>query len=252
MSSKIFKNYQVNVGVPFQVRVPLNFQTIKAADAVEHSIHNDDYNDKITEDAGGEIEKAREEAELILKEAQLEALRIMENTEREIEVNKLAIEEEARRIGYENGFSEAKKQYEDLIQEAEFIREHARAEYREVLESIESDAINVILEIAKKVIGIEISFNKEDILYLVKQAFEKCGNKENIVLKTSPEDYDFLVINKDKLLSMVEGIGDLEIKKDSSLKEGACIVETAFGSVDAGVQTKLNKIEQVFRCLIGK
>lgn len=242
----------MNVGVPFQVRVPLNFQTIKEVETEGNSFNNENCSYVKTECASDIIEKAREEATLIIKEAQIEALKIIENTEREVAENKLEIEEEARKNGYEVGYIDAKKQHEDLIQEAEFIREHARVEYKEVLDSIESDAINVILDIAKRVIGAEISFKKEDILYLVKQAFEKCGNKENMVLKTSPEDYDFIVQNKDKLLSMVEGIGELEIKRDSSLKEGACIVETAFGSVDAGIQTKLNKIEHVFRNLIGK
>ena len=89
-------------------------------------------------------------------------------------------------------------------------------------------------------------------MYLVKQAFEKCANRENIVLKAAPEDHEFLVNNKDRLLSMVEGVGELEIKKDTSLKPGGCIVETLYGSMDAGIQIKMKKIEEAFRQVIGK
>ena len=250
MYNRIFKNYQVNLGMPFQVKPPVSFDTIKKFDEPEDEKDESAFDAReITEEMK---KKAMEEADLVIKEAEYEAQRIIENTEIEIEERRLAVEEEAKQKGYEDGFNEAKKQYEDLIQEAEFVREHAKAEYKEVLESIESDTVNVIIDIAKKVIGSELSLNKENILFLVKQAFEKCTNKENIVLKVGAEDYDFLSESRDRLLSMVEGIGGLEIKKDSSLKAGVFIVETQYGSIDAGVQTKLKKIEQAFRQVIGQ
>jgi len=42
------------------------------------------------------------------------------------------------------------------------------------------------------------------------------------------------------------GIGQLEIVKDQALKLGALILETPYGSVDAGMDTKLKKIEEAF------
>jgi flagellar assembly protein FliH len=255
--NKIFKNYQVNVGIPFQVKAPINFDTIKKMNTAvkeenEETEEKGDFHQHTEDHTQELIQRAQEDADAIIKEAEFEALRLMEDAQREVEEIRLVVEEEARRKGYEEGFDEAKKQYEDLIQEAEFIRGHARAEYKEVLEGMESDAINVILDIARKVIGIEISVNREDVLYLVKKAFEKCSNKENVVLKVSPEDYEFLNGARDKLLAMIEGAGELEIKKDSSLKLGACIIDTPFGSIAAGVDTKLKKIEEAFRRVIGK
>lgn len=251
MSSRIYKNSQVNIGVPFTLKSPLNFNTIKQ---VEFNGDTADENagDNAPESAQSILENARTEAEAILREARAEARRIIDAAEKEIQHKMMAAEQEASQKGYERGCCEAQKQYEDLIAEAEFIRESARTEYKEVLAGIESDAVDVILDVAKKVIGIEISFNKEDVLYLVKQAFEKCANKERIVLKLAAEDYDFAVENKNRLLAMVEGIGELEIKKDVSLKEGGCILETPYGCVDAGIQTKLKKIEDAFRELIGE
>jgi len=251
LSNRIFKNYQVNVGIPVQIRQPVNFHTVQHAYNFSEVKEEEPEQIENEENYADIISKAREEADLLIKEAQLEALRLLDTAEREAVENRLRVEEEARNKGYEEGINEAKRQYEDLLQEAEFIREHARVEYKEVLENIESDAVNVIMCIVRKVIGSEISVNKENILYLVREAFDKCANKENTVLKVSPEDYEYLEGNRERLLSMIEGIGDLEIKKDSSLKAGACIVETPFGSLDAGVQTKLEKIEEAFRSVIG-
>lgn len=249
MSNRLFKNYQVNVGLPFQIKPALNFQTIRHIDD-EDDIEDkeDDFNEiKVRENI---IEEARTEADMIIQEAKYEALRIVEDADKSAKESYSIMTEEARVKGYEDGFNEVKKQYEDLLTEAEYIREHARIEYNDVLASIESDAVNIILDIAKKVIGNELSTNKENILFLIRQAFEKCANKENIILKVSPDDFEYICENKESLLSMVEGIGELDIKKESSLKSGGCIVETPLGSIDASLQTKLKKIEESFRELI--
>jgi len=249
--NKVFKNYQVNVGIPFQVRNPLNFQTIKQI-AAETEQESEEASTGTGVSAEEILEKAREDAALIIKEAQFEVIRLMENAEQEIHQNSIQVEAEARNKGYEEGLNESRKQYEDLIREAEFIKENAKIEYKEVLAGIEADVVETILDVARKVIGTEIIFNKEDILYLVKQAFEKCANKDNVVLKVSADDYEFLVNNRDRLHSMIEGLGEIEIKKDSSMKAGSCILETRFGSIDAGVDTRLKRIEEAFRQLIGK
>lgn len=257
MSNKVYKNYQVNVGIPFQIRNPLNIQNFQPINIVPPSVDKEEENlkeeaDKQEVDVEKMIEDARQEAEMIMKEAQYEAMRIIETAETEANEIKTKVEEEARQAGYNEGVEEARRQYEDLLQEAEFIKEHARVEYKEVLAGIESEAVNMILEIARNVIGTEISFNKEDILYLVKAAFEKCANRERIILRVSPDDHDYIVQNKERLMSMVDGLSELEIKKDVSLKVGACLIDTPFGSIDAGVQTKFNKIEEAFRQAVGK
>ncbi|MFZ5987441.1 MAG: FliH/SctL family protein [Bacillota bacterium] len=258
MYNKIFKSNQISVGVPVQIRAPINYQTIRRVsshdlededDLMENSEDSDKANSVTAEEI---LENAREEADSIIKEAQLEADRILDIAKSEADQLKLSVFEEAKQQGFEKGYEEAKMQYEDLLQEAEFVKEHAKQEYQEVLNSIENDAVNVILDIARKVIGNEISLNKESLLEMVRQAFERCSNKEDITIKVSSQDYDYIVENRDKILSMAEGIGKLDIKKDPSLKVGACIIETPYGSVDAGVQTKLKKIEEAFIKVIGK
>ena len=250
MYNKVFKNYQVNVGIPYQVRIPVNIQTNRpfinfdegdALQSEELLLKNPEY----------VLKKAGEEAQLIISEAELEASRLLSAAEKEANQNKENIESKARQAGYEEGYISGKKQYEDLIQEAEFIKEHAKTEYSEVLSSIESDAVDVILNIARKVISTELNVNKENIFHMVKQAFEKCEIKENINLRVSIDDYDFLIQNQDRLKEKIEGIDELKIKNDPALKVGSCIMETSFGSIDASAQTKFRKIEEAFMEVVG-
>lgn len=251
MSSKIFKNYQVNVGSPFEIKSPLNFDSIKKVslneieDVAEEEIHRDQDPQELTD-------KAREQAQMIVEEAKREADILISTAESEISALKKTVEEESWQKGYEDGLNAAQSEYAALLQEAESIKIQAGQDYDKILESIENDTVEVILEIARKVICTEISINKEDILYLIKQAFEKCSNKEGIVLRVSQDDYSFVMDNIDALRSMIQGSPEFEVKKDASLNEGDCLVETLFGTIDAGVQTKIKKIEEAFRKIKGQ
>jgi len=257
--NKVYKSEQINVGIPVQIRPNITFQTINKMPYTSELEEDNEDSEKDMENqedvkitSEDIIRKANEEAEAIIKEAELEAQRILEAAENEAIDRKQSIEDEVRQKGFETGYEEAKRQYEDLLSEAEFIREHANLEYNEVMAGIEKDALEIIMDVVRKVIGSEVTLNKENILILVRQALEKCSNRENITIKVSPQDYDFLVDNKERLLSMVEGIGDLDLKRDPALKSGACLIETPYGSLDAGVGTKLKKIEEAFLKLVGK
>lgn len=241
--NKVYKNYQVNVGVPFQVKIPHNIRQVPLTPVGGN--HETDGGSVAMPDSEDILAAAKEEADLILREAQLEAERIIEDTKQELESLRAVIEEEARKEGYEEGIAQARKQYEDLIKEAEIIKEHAKTEYGEALAGMESNILEMILDISRKVIGLELSASKEAMLEMVKQAFEKCTKSEGITVRVSPEDAVYLEEHKEHL--HVSGISEFIIKADSSMKPGDCIIDTSFGSLDAGVETKLRKIEEAFR-----
>lgn len=256
--NRIFKNNQIIYGNPFHVKQPVNMPNIRVAKGAEDA--DDGFErgetDSVREETGeirteDIIAKAREDAEMILRESEYEAARILENASREAAERVQAIEEEAWQRGYAEGSEAAQRQYEMLLQEAENCCATAQVEHDRMLACMEAEMVSLVLEVAKKVIGQEMAVNQENLLYLVKQAIGKCSVRNGITLKVSKEDYPYLSENKDRLMSMVEGAGEIEIKQDFSLKAGACIVETPFGNVDAGVETKIRNIEEAFKSLLG-
>ncbi len=253
MYNKIFKSDQVNVGGPVQIRVPVNFQTMKMAYKTNVKYESGNLEQEVTEieetNSGSYeeiIESAKIESEDLIKAAEIQAQKIIEDAEDETCERIKALEDEARQKGFEKGYEEAKSMYEHLLSEAESIREHAKVEYSEGIAGIEKDAIELIMDITRRVIREEITLNKEHIVNIVGEAIGKSSNRDNITVRVSSQDYDYVLDNKDKLLSMAEGIGEIDIKKDAALKPGDCLVETSYGSIDAGVETKLRKIEEAF------
>lgn len=256
-NNKIFKNNQVNVGIPFLIKSPLTYQAPRINnlnmrfDAEKPGKVNEA--EKIDYKAIGEeiVDKAKVEADLIVKEALLEAKEIFKNASAEVEQLKTKALEEAKQEGYSNGIEQARQEYESLLAEAEGTKEQAAADYREILDSAEEDAVNTILDITRKVISKELKV-KKNILLLVREAFEKCSKDHKAVLKLSEQDFEYVNKNKDELMSMLERSEDIEIKKDMSLKEGGCVIETPFGSIDASAYTKLDKIENDFKAVLAE
>ena len=57
--------------------------------------------------------------------------------------------------------------------------------------------------------------------------------------------------NSERIKNMAGDIGELEIRKDQTLTKGSCIVDTGYGMVDGGLETKLEMVEQAFREVMG-
>jgi len=282
----VFKNHQINLGLPFQVKIPFDemfegaLSGLDISDAYNADDEPADSGEGTREDGAeneepadiGEEERARAEAEHILLDARSEAADMIVNAD--IEVNRLmaaarketdkyankireeiaAEAAETRERAWSEGGAEGraagKAEYDALIAEAEMIRHEAEKEYRRLMAGAEADALDLILGIARKVIGEELAFNRDSLVHMIKDAFIHCTNKEDVVLKVSAGDYEYVIEHRDRLLSMIEGIDNLEIKRDLSLPSGACYIETPFGNLDAGAATRLSKIENTFYSML--
>lgn len=240
MYNKIIKNYQISIGNPFK----LANETFSCS--ISSSQQKDNSDENMQEELFEVEEDPQCQAELIIQEAKMEAMEIISKAIEEANLKKQQIYEEARKAGYEEGTAISKKEYEALIEEAKEIKLQAQTEHEKMLKEFEQEAVSLVLDIAKKVISDEVVLNKQNVLLLFRQAIEKCVNRENMVLRVSDEDYDYSIKNKERILSMVEGVSNLEICRDSSLEPGSCIIETEFGTIDASVQTKLSQIEEAF------
>jgi len=110
--------------------------------------------------------------------------------------------------------------------------------------------VQLVLDIAKKVISDELTQNKEAILSLVKKALQKCAFKKMLVLKVSPLDFDFILENKGRICMMVEGISDIEIVSELSLDQGSCIIETPSGEINSSMDIQIKEIEKIFTYIL--
>ncbi len=252
----VYKRSQVNIGNPYQVKVPTPLYTHREED-LEDSALEDDLFDQV-DPADQEllisqdiVHKAKEEAVFIRHEARCEAERIMAEARETVQREAEELLQKTREEGYHQGEILAQQNYNELIEEAQEFKDRCKSEYEETLASLEQNMVDMVLNIAAKVVGNEIRNNREAIFGIVREAIGTCSNHGHIILRVSPEDYEVLIENEEKLRSMIKGLDELEIKKDGTLASGSCIIDTGFGSVDGSSDTRLDLIRQAFFEILG-
>lgn len=241
----VYKRNQISMGKPLQiqnsspVRVAVGEPVVKQAEDPE----------KKAEEI---IARARDEARLIIQEAESEANRILEEAQAQVEAVFAEAEQKAKEEGYRKGESLAQQHYQDLLAEAEAFRDRAKTEYEETIRSLEHDIVELSMGIARKVLGAELETSRDVVLKIAAEAIEACMNRERIILKVSADDYDYVMENIDRIRSRTGNIGQLEVRKEQTLSRGSCIVDTGYGMVDGGLQTKMEMVEQAFREVLGE
>ena len=189
------------------------------------------------------IEQARQEAEMIIAEAKDSA----------IEIRNRAAEDgrkDGMRLGMEQGRRDIEKKMADdmrLLQEqAKNILEQADREAKETIFQAENDIIELVLAISRKVMMSETEERRSAVLSLVRNALEKVRDQEKINIRVNPEDYEFLLQSRRELQRVVGVDKSIMVSVDPIVGRGGCSIDTAFGSVDAGIDTQLEMIRRAF------
>lgn len=155
---------------------------------------------------------------------------------------------EAFRLGKEEGIKVAKE--EVLEQERSKIVEALKSLFilteninnfrQKMYEANETEIIRFCYYIAQKIVGNEITNNKDVVLNFIKKIIPE---EETCLIRIHPKDNEFIkthiqLIEKDIDLSAVR------FEPDDSLKEGDVLVETENGILDGTLATRLEKVKK--------
>ncbi len=172
------------------------------------------------------LKMAKQEAELLIKDA------------KEISAS---IQEEARKLGYKEGFEKGEKESFDYIEEERQAllkkREDLEIEYqRKIIES-EHKIASIIGKLVVQLVG---SRDDDDIiLFLVRLALAENTVKGKVVINVSDEDFSKVRNHFDEN-DYTEDDVSIEIKKSDRLSKNDCILETDFGVVDSSLSVRLD------------
>lgn len=242
----VYKKNQVSIGNPFAVAPPAD----AAAPARTPAEQGEGTNDAgfVPVDV---LEKARRDAALVLREAELEAERMMAAARDQIVTEAEDAQRRAREAGYADGERQAQQQYAALLQEAEETLETARGEYRDTLAALEADMVALVLDIARKAVGREIREQPEAILAVIRSTLADITPTERVTVRVCADDYARVMEGLDALKQSLPFLCDLDIRQDASLARGACLIDTGRGTVDGSVDLRLRQMEDAIRALLG-
>jgi flagellar assembly protein FliH len=244
--SRIFKSNYVKVGSP----KPIKANTPIVPKKEEHRTMEVHQAQSLEEKANSIIEDAKEMYLRIIEEANFEAQKIIEQANQNKEALMGQAAQQGYQEGYDSGYSHGLNQAAEYIQQAAELKSHLDARSRQMYKEAEKEIMQMVTDIAEKVVGEELVQNPSAILSIIKQAIAKCAFKDRLVIRVSEQDYEYVLGNKEWIAMLAEGINDLEIACDKALDKGSCIVETPSGEVNAGVRVQMNEVKKAFEYLM--
>lgn len=126
------------------------------------------------------------------------------------------------------------------------LYEQAIRERTKILEASEPELARLSVGIAEKIIGMEVRTGGDVVMGVVREALADMKDREQVLIRVSPDDYHIVNADRSSLARMVEGLKDFELTIDSKVSAGGCIIETNLGNIDARLETQLNAIKTAF------
>lgn len=202
------------------------------------------------------IEQARKEAEGILIVARLDAEKMMDEAKKQAEL----LFEQKKQQGYQEGVSrlqdeilERKAKLEEEFRQKDAQLEQKaqalQADYESQLEVLESDMVDVMIRVFHKVFNIQFDNKKQIILHLIKDTLLGIDAGKNFTVRVAESNYKFI---ESHVADIKEKIGNdvtIDVVNDLNLEENDCIIETATGVYDCGIDMVLSNLEKDIRSL---
>jgi flagellar assembly protein FliH len=176
-------------------------------------------------------QEAEDESKRILEEARQQAARLEEEIRGRVE----KIEAEARQKGAgegrEQGYQEGRAEVQRLIDNLQRIISAAIERRNLIIEEAETQVINLVLLIAKKVIKVISENQKNVVINNVVQALRKLKSRGEVVIRVNLADLELTSAHIGDFMKMVENVKSITVLEDSSVDRGGCILETDFGQI---------------------
>ena len=187
-----------------------------------------------------------QKAEQYLQEVQQQAAKILEDAEEQAK----QIREQAKIDGAADARVAAEEAMQARIQhQLQFLVPAIQEAVVEVnrektawLRRWETDAINISIAIAERVIRGQIAQRPEITLELVQEALQLASGLGNLVVRLHPNDHRALSGNLETIVQEMKKLTPTEVVADESIQPGGCRVDTEYGSIDQQIETQLERI----------
>ncbi len=258
--SKVFKASQLSMMEEVKVisQPPVSIHNLLPSEGNEETLLDKEGNDG--HHSGHLAEEAHERAQAIIEAAEQEARSLKSEAEEQISFwweenqNKLeAMSIEAKEQGYKEGFltgrkeaeSEIQLEYQEKLQQIHLLIECAYEKKDAIISEAEPFLLELSTAIATQIIKQELDQKPDKLIELIKLHILRFKEKEFITVCVHPDDFEFIHAQRTHLAAVVNGETEIKVIPDHSVTPKGCIIRTAYGSVDARIDTQIEEIKKV-------
>ncbi|WP_441005588.1 FliH/SctL family protein [Paenibacillus sp. PsM32] len=195
-----------------------------------------------------QVREAAEEAERILQNAQETIAAWWEERRQQDEHLIEAIKVQAFQEGFEEGRERVEAEMQihmsEVMQEAQTVLGQAYEAKEQIIQEAEPFLVNLSCGIAEKVINKKLEEQQDYVIDLIKRTLARKREQGVITLCISPSQFDFVHAAREELTLSIDSQAELQILPDSTVIDRGCVIRSAFGSVDARIDTQLSEIKK--------
>ena len=199
---------------------------------------------KKTDEAQREKQEAEDSVKRTAAEAEAKAADLVRAADGQAEAIRADAKKEGYDAGHEAGYESGKAEVERLIEQLHSIINHSIEKRNEIIEESETHLINLVLLIAKKVVKVISENQKNVVINNVIQALRKLKSRGEVVIRVNLEDVKLTSEHVKDFMRMVESVKSVTVVEDSSVDKGGTVIETDFGQIDARISSQLHEIEE--------
>jgi flagellar assembly protein FliH len=189
-------------------------------------------------------QEAEDQAQVILAESRQRAADLESDIKQRVTQTEREAYERGYADGHAKGYDEGRAEVERLVESLHSIITKAIEKRNEIIEEAETQIINLVLLIVKKVIKVISENQKNVVINNVVQALRKLKSRGDVVIRVNLADLELTSEHVKDFMKMVENVKSITVLEDSSVDRGGCIIETDFGQIDARISSQLHEIEE--------
>jgi len=178
------------------------------------------------------------DADAVLQKARLDAARIIADAEE----TRSLIEQAARESAVLNAEADTESSIAEQVRDLRTALVNTIDEVSSLGASVTAKAehtlVELALQIAKKIVGREVTIDREIALTLVKVSLAKLHNRSIATVHLNPIDFAFVQTHRERL----DFRGSLELVEDRSISVGGCLIRTETGDIDARIESQFDEI----------
>jgi flagellar assembly protein FliH len=108
----------------------------------------------------------------------------------------------------------------------------------------EAAAVRLSVAIAEKLIRHEIEHRPESVVAVVSETLQLAAGNPHIKIRMHPADIEQLREYGQEVLHRLNSLGESALLPDEEITRGGCLIETRHGTIDARIETQLERITQ--------
>jgi len=253
--SKIFKASALSLSDEIKVyKEPFTPLRPKVMSRVEEPVAGNEMNiEQMFDEANAKASEILQAAEAHAHKVKAEAEQSIQQWWNENQAKLESMSTEAMQQGYEEGYTEgrqeaeerARNDYKEMLEEARTLLDEAYQQKEKIISEAEPFLLELSTVIASQIIKQELDASPEKFVGLIQEHIMRFKEKDYITVCVHPADFEFIQSQRSHLVSIVNGETEIKIVPDHSVTKKGCIIRTAYGSVDARIDTQIEEIKRV-------